>query len=530
MELFPLAKIYVSSSTFLDYRNISYPTNDPSRVTGTPYHTPMTKNLNTTDNKTDRSDVLSLLTTIDSMFHASQNTLNEYSRTSLLLSIIIEGQMLLTKLSTMFERWKTHLPFKEASGVDFFDWKDKVEDMRKHINGEEEGVKRKIDAYCPSKHFLLDLYAILPKSGQENTEPYYKETDVPTFIHTQERMRRTIASRWPEYKHKLSEHTLQNVSERFSHDLKNLHDDASEIQQVCNAVLTDLVAELSQLSDMSLRVIKGDEYARLAYRIANEQEYDVRKAHRDAQAYFSKWKNSTPDEREDSERRYEIEMAVNFISEMKYGRLIGNYVHLKDDMDRQMKGVGKFLYTFRQKISIDELHSLMEQLYRIHFFLEDERNSKAESAIKPDNTTTEVVMQAVTPDANTEFPDIELPTFFHHDLRTSEKASAAFLRTLCRVCKYMGRNLTAQEKNLPEAKPYIKWKFNHLLQAFKDMSLVGQDITQVEFAKFLVDVLPGRKVDNIKQSLYRNCDKKSESILADVKDEFGVVIQLMRPK
>ena len=59
---------------------------------------PMNKNYSQSDTKSDRSDVLSLLTTIEDMFRISQQTLNEYSRTSLLLSIAIEGQMLLRRL------------------------------------------------------------------------------------------------------------------------------------------------------------------------------------------------------------------------------------------------------------------------------------------------------------------------------------------------------------------------------------------------------------------------------------------------
>lgn len=92
----------------------------------------------------------------------------------------------------------------------------------------------------------------------------------------------------------------------------------------------------------------------------------------------------------------------------------------------------------------------------------------------------------------------------------------------------MGRNLTKEEKNLPEARPYVKWKWNHLLQAFKDMELIDSNTTQTNFANFLVQVLPDRKVGNILQSIYRNCDKMNSSTLADVKDEFMPVKNMLK--
>lgn len=57
------------------------------------------------------------------------NVLNTYSQTALMLSIATEGEMLLMKLQVMLDRWRYHLPFKEACTVDFYDWSKKVEKM-----------------------------------------------------------------------------------------------------------------------------------------------------------------------------------------------------------------------------------------------------------------------------------------------------------------------------------------------------------------------------------------------------------------
>ena len=490
----------------------------------------MNKNYSQSDTRSDRSDVLSLLTTIEDMFRISQQTLNEYSRTSLLLSIAIEGQMLLLKLQVMYERWQTHLPFKEACGVDFYDWAKKIETVLKKIDNKDDTAPKKNDAYCPSKHFLLDLYAILPKTEQSE-KPYYLETDISSFIGMQEHMRRVMVGRWPEYKHKLSDHTILKINERETVNLDPFHDNVENIRNTCISVLTELTAELSRLSGMSLRVVKGDEYARLAERIIHETEYGGEKAERDAKAYFSSWKNRTPEEQADADRKYEIEIAVNFISEMKYGRFLGRYVHLKDDMDKQMKGIGKFLYTYRLEISIDELQRLMQQLFRIHFFLEDERKSKAETGLQPTATTADDA-QAIQKDASSvtdiQECDIKLPTIFHHDLRTNREATALLIKKLRVAGKYMGRNLTKKEKEHPEAQPYVLWMWHYLMQAFLDLEFIIPETTQVDFSKFLAQVLPGKKEANIRQSIYRNCDKKSASVVADIRDAFLSVKRLIK--
>ena len=425
--------------------------------------------------------------------------------------------MLLMKLQTMYERWQTHLPFKEACGVDFYDWAKKVEQILHQMKSDQDETLSQKDAYCPSKHFLLDLYAILPDEKNEGVEPYYKQISVPDLVSTQKSMQLQMTSRWPEYKHKLSEHTLQSISDRSIVNLQKLHDDSSAIYCVCYSVLTDLAAQLSRLSDMSLRVVKGDEYARLAERIVREEEYGGEAVRREALAYFSQWKNRTPESQAETERKYEIDIAVNFISDMKYGRFLGKYVHLKDGMDKHMKGFGKFLYTYRLELSTEELRLLMEQLYRIKFFLEDQQQEQPSSAPE--------VTSGAESESLGDHP-MELPTFFIHDLRANAEATAELLRLLCKAGAYMGRNLTKREKESDEGRHYVLWKWHYLLQAFEELGFIVKGTTQADFAKFLALAL-GKKKENIIQSIYRNCDKKSASVVADIREEFMKVKDML---
>ena len=67
----------------------------------------------------DSSDVLSLIQVVEQLYTASRSVINSYSATAILLSMAMELQTLLTKLQAMHRRWSIHLPFKEASSVDF---------------------------------------------------------------------------------------------------------------------------------------------------------------------------------------------------------------------------------------------------------------------------------------------------------------------------------------------------------------------------------------------------------------------------
>ena len=61
------------------------------------------------DSKTDNSDLLSILQSIESMFEVCQKVVNGYTQAALMLSITTEAEMLLLKLQVMEERWKVHL-------------------------------------------------------------------------------------------------------------------------------------------------------------------------------------------------------------------------------------------------------------------------------------------------------------------------------------------------------------------------------------------------------------------------------------
>ena len=69
--------------------------------------------------------------------------------------------------------------------------------------------------------------------------------------------------------------------------------------------------------------------------------------------------------------------------------------------------------------------------------------------------------------------------------------------------------------------------WHYLMQALKEMGIIDMKTTQVEFSDFMAQLLD-RKKENIRQSIYRNCDKKNPSVIEDIKDEFREVRNMMR--
>ena len=498
----------------------------------------MTKYNRFNDASSDRSDVKQILETIETMYDTCQNVLNTYTQSSLLFGIIIESQMLLMKLQVMKDRWSYHLPFKEACTVDFYDWSKKIKQMSLSIVGPDETGESyaMLSEYCPSKHFMLDLYTMLPENSvSDEASDYYRELDVFKIISSQDRIKKAITKKWPDYKIKISQLVAQKVNLRTDKALIPLTACDVNIRMICHEVLLELSAILYELFDMPKGIIPCEQFARLAERVLNENAYGGRKAQQSARRYIDNLKNTTPEGEWEKRRDEEINASIVFINELKYGRKVFTFLGHSYDIKDHYGGLGKFLNSVRREIGAEELSLIIEHLFRIHYFLEDKNHLPASSATGrgPDKTVT---VNGKPSTVNSKLPTLSpqtsalrhLPDFFIHDLRVNPDATAELIRRVTAAGIFMGRNLTKEEKNLPEARPYVKWKWNHLLQAFKDMELIDSNTTQTDFANFLVQVLPDRKVGNILQSIYRNCDKMNSSTLADVKDEFMPVKNMLK--
>lgn len=481
------------------------------------------------DRKTDRSDVLSLLEAIETMYLTCQNVLNTYTQSTLMLAILIEAKMLLMKLSVMKERWACHLPFKEASSVDFYDWGKKIEKMgQSFASPDEKGDVDSLTEYCPSKHFMLDLYTMLPENANSEESPtYFSELDINKLIANQNKILKLITRKWPDYRYKISELIAQKVNHRTGGVLTPLADRSINIQMACCEVLQQLSTILYELYDMPKGVIQRDQFARLAERVINENEYGGSNARQSARRDVDNLKNTTPEDEWETRREAEIQASVDFINELKYGRQVFTFLGHSHNMNGRYAGLGKFLNSIRRDISTSELSLLIEQLYRIQFFLEDRELSASQTAADGNPMNTRVsATDAQQPD-NKSQQSPELPMFFTHAMRTNAEAASLLLDILHKAGPYMACNLSKLQREQPEAKPYVDWKWNHLMQVFIDFGIIIEKTRQTDFAEFLANQLPGRKSGNILQSIYRNSDNRDPDILADVKTAFRPVKRLI---
>ena len=484
----------------------------------------------------DKSDVLSLLLSIESMYEASQNVLNTYTQTTLLLSIATEAQLLVMKLRLMKERWLCHLPFKEACGVDFFDWSKKVGKMSQGLIGAGE-TEEAVSEYCPSKHFLLDLYELLPGDGDAPGEQahYYEEQNIPRLVASQERIRRQLTRNWRQYKCDFSDMIARMVDQRIGNVLLPLADKGLAIRMVCCELLQQLSEVLYQLYEMPVGIIQRDQFARLAERVITEQEYGGRKAQAAAARDVRNLKNVTPEEEWPERCNDEIKASIDVINEMKYGQKVFNFLGSSTSIKGRYSGLGRFLNSVRKDISKEELYDLLEQLFRILYLREDSEQEQAavppvvdDKEARPAAKDAQSVWQhrrSVTPERP------RLPLFFNEDLVGDEEAVAKFYDILHHCGFYIGRALLESEKRDKAISCYEGWKWKHLRQALMNLGFIRKDTTKKGLAEYLEKVFPYLDAENVKRGFnYRGGyeDIKTDNrIVKEMEDEFEPVADLL---
>lgn len=489
----------------------------------------------------DKSNVLSMLKSIEQLFSLCQDDLNTCSQTSLMLSLTIESQMLLMKLRVMRERWKYHLPFKEACKVRFDKWSRRTARMASYFADKPEGSEEPISEDCPSKHFLLDFYSLLP----ENTEsqdyvPYYKETAMNRFVVNQERIRKQITERWKShYKQRFSDLVAQELVQSRGIDLQPLQENGKAIRTACYDILTELSEELSLLNEMQEPDILPEQFARLADRVFSESDYEGRQSRDSARWDVKTWRNKTPKRRLEQSRKEEIDASIKSIEELRFGRLLAEYIGDDFEIKGHSEGVGQFLHHVRDDITPSELADLMKQLYRIRLFREHKEQQErtdaslvlaaspyagvAESrrSVEGEGGKEAVAMLPQRP---------KLPYFFREALSEDKEATSLFYDLLHRTERYMTGKLTEEEKRDSGLKPYKKWKWNHLRVAFVQSGFIEKDTPKQHFANFVNSVFPYQKEASVIRSIQRYNENAIgfDRIVREISKEFEDVKKMAK--
>ena len=493
----------------------------------------MTNRNKQNDKQQDKSNVRFLLESIERIYNLCQDVLNTYAQKALMLSLVIEAHMLLLKLRVMRERWQYHLPFKEASKVDFEYWGGVIKKMGQSFDPSETNENREpISEYCPSKHFLLDLYDALPENtGADGYIPYYKETNITRFLTTQNRMRQDITDQWLSYyKQRFSDHVVSDLEAVEGLELSFLRDDDEAIADACHDVLSDLSEELYKLSDLTEPDIQPEHFARLAERVFNEKDYAGREARKSASRDVKEWKNKTPKRRRDVTRKGEIEASVRIIRDMHYGKLLAEYIGEDYEINGHYEGLGQFLHRVRKHITPDDLSDLMEQLYRIRCFREDKEMETAAEDAKVAATVTSTQADPSLPAQVPQRP--KLDSFFNKKLSGDADVTSSFYDILHRCERYMYGRFTDEEKLRTDTKMYKKWKWNHMRVAFEKVGFIEEGTAKQYFADFIEKVFPYHKSDTVIRSGIQRYNNESapgfDKIVKEIIYEFKDVIEMIK--
>ena len=474
---------------------------------------PMTE-IRKNDRSGDTSDVKSLLETIDQLYQVSCSVLNDHTQTSLRMAIAIEAQMLLLKLQAMHRRWKIHLPFKEACQVEFFDWAERMSAISREIAASaSEDVQRRFEKYCPSKHFLLDLYDVLTDKEETKEKAYYEEVDTKKFIERQELMRTYIADCWKEYVTQVSDRTVEELASRGDADIV-LSSDASYVQMICCNVLEDLSDILYALNQRLTTQISRKDFKRLAERILIESDYGGNYALRKAKAKVNTWYNRTPYDQMEIERDKMIQETIAEIEKTKFGGQFMQNVKIFKDFESQLDSFGKFLFSERRDMTKEDLSRLFELIFRIYHLRRLPEQVDHEEREPEDTKPTTQVYERLSPtDAGNKNPP--LPVEFSQNFRSNDRAVAKFYELLRKIGPYVNRKKKRPEEGTAAAK-YGSWKWMHLEDALIKLKLLVSTTGKRTFSDFIHDVFPDRSSDSVYRALYRTDSATYHSTVGDI--------------
>lgn len=489
------------------------------------------------DKQIDKSDILSILESIETMIKVCQKVHNRYTKSALLLSITTEAEMLLLKLRKMNERWKTHLPFKEATNVNFYAWHKKIEMMSKAVEGDESARDSEYSLVenCPSKHYLLDIYECLDESPSHNGGiPHFADTDVNNFIIEQGRIRSKLSRKWGEYRIKFSSLVHEELNEELGDVLRPISLGQNDIQRTCQTVLSELSIALYDLFNAPWGRISQEQFERLAYRVIGEDEYGGPKAKIDVLHDMTEAKNDTPEDQWEARREDEIRVAIELIRDMKLESKVFTYLGRDKTMFDNPAGLGRFLWSVRNNISISDLSNLIELLYQIAYLSKDREQQIANEA-KSNQQTQQSEPKGADAIYNkrktTKMQTPPLPKFFNEKLAANETAVDCFYEILHHCGFFIGRPLLPAEKKDPETRCYEGWKWDYLREAFIKLGFFKADSSKRGFALYLADVFPYLTATNVQRSFNsRNAyvdSNAKQRIINEMVEEFDEVVDLM---
>lgn len=476
----------------------------------------LTNNNTAIDKSNDSSDLLSMLNVIRQLYEVSRVVLSSHSASAVLMSLAVEVQTLIIKLRAMRQRWEIHLPFKEASTVDFVSWSKWAEQLSTVIGSTDIRTCLNPSSKVPSCHCLFDLYHEATQALEDNTKAV-DMTDPCQLIHYHSTMQGALTNS--------REQCLDTISQLISSCLSESHGldtsavaNLTEIRTICSALLKELSEELYSMHEQQVKIFNAQDYERLANRILRESEYEGSVARREARDVMHNWRNGVPEGKLEESRKEQIENTKEEIRRTKHGVKLEQYVNLDADFASQLSEFGRFLFNRRHDITRAELRQLIHLLYCVYFYQNDALQQAEYSKV-----------ESVSADAMTDTCP-PLPVCFQQKLRDSQVAVKCFYVTLKRIEPYINNSGADVPGSTPElCAKYKDWSWCHLQIAFEKLGFLPKNSSKAAFANFINSLFSHRTSGSVQRALYRNDNVNSPNIVADVVKEFQSVLSLVKP-
>lgn len=477
------------------------------------------KKLTTSDTTIDKSvdscDLLSILNIIEHLYYVSCRVINNYSETAVLVSLAVEVQTLLTKLRAMSKRWSVHIPFKEATSVDFIKWSNRAVQLSNEIRSADFRTSLTPGDESLSSHCLIDLYHEAKQTLDECTETT-DTTDPKLLLKYHEAMQEELTNQRERCIETISQMIYSQFSEEKDVKLSGMQN-IDTVRDICSSLLMELASELDSLHEQQVKIFNPKDYERLAYRILYEPEYEGQIARREARDSMRNWRNGVPEGKLEESLKEQIEHIKEEIRHTKHGVKLEQYVNLDADFYDQRSEFGRFLFNRRRDITRTELRQLIYLVYCVYYYQTDglQETDKPKTEIHESDTETTKT-----------YPP--LPVEFNQQLRENQIAMNCFYGILCRVEPYINNNGYDVAGSSPElCTKYKDWTWYHLQTAFEKLRFLPGNSSKKPFSSFINSLFPHRKESSVNRALYRNSNLNSPNIVADVVKEFQPVLTLM---
>lgn len=469
------------------------------------------------DKNSDSADLLSMLGVIEQLYSVSRIVINGYSAAAILVSLAVEVQTLLTKLRTMRKRWEVHLPFKEASTVDFVSWSNRARQLSSDIRSADSRLCLNPNSEVPSCHSLLDLYNEAITESIEN-QGDVDLTDPRQLLQHHSTLLSSLTLQREQCVGAISQYVSIQLPDTAGIDVSSLSD-LPAIRKGCSGLLTQLSEELYLLHEQQVKIFNATDYLRLADRILFEPEYEGPIARREARDAMHNWRNGVPEGKLDESRKEQIEQTKEEIRRTKHGVKFEQYVNLDADFLKQRSGFGRFLFNRRRDITRSELRELLYLVYCVYYYQTDALQEAGNPGPRP----------LPTEDSDTE-TWLPLPADFQQQLRDNQVAVNCLYSILCRVEPYINNNGANAPGSTPElCAKYKDWTWYHVKTAFEQLDFLPKNSSVKGFADFIHNSFSRRTVNSVQRSVYRNTNVNSRNIVSDVVKEFQPVVTLVKP-